>query len=40
VAIVFAGMKGYIHVNEVEEVKKRGRKNRKVFVFESKKKRA
>jgi ABC-type sugar transport system permease subunit len=40
VAIVFAGMKGYIHINEVEEVKKRGRKNRKVFVFESKKKRA
>jgi ABC-type sugar transport system permease subunit len=40
VAIVFAGMKGYMHTNEVEEVRKRVRKNRKIFTIESKKKRA
>lgn len=35
VAIVFALMKGYMHTNEVEEVKKRGKdKRRKVFTIE------
>lgn len=35
VAIVFALMKGYMHTNEVEEVRKRGKeKRRKVFTIE------
>lgn len=40
VALVFAIMKGYMHTNEVEEVKKRGRKGRKIFTIETKKKRS
>ncbi|MBQ9765762.1 MAG: sugar ABC transporter permease [Lachnospiraceae bacterium] len=39
-AIVFGVMKGYMHTNEVEEVKKRGRKSRKVFTIERTKKRS
>lgn len=38
VAIVFGAMKGYMHTNEVEEVKKRGKdKQRKVIAIERKK---
>ncbi len=37
-ALVFAIMKGYMHTNEVEEVKKRGHKGRKVFTIERAKK--
>lgn len=40
IAIVFAIMKGYMHTNEVEEVKKRGRKSRKILTIETKKKRS
>jgi len=40
VAIVFAGMKGYMHTNEVEEVKRRVRKTPKIFTIETRKKRA
>lgn len=39
-ALIFAVMKGYMHTNEVEEVKKRGRKSRKVFTIEKTKKRS
>lgn len=40
IALVFGVMKGYMHTNEVEEVKKRGRRSRKILTIETKKKRS
>jgi len=40
ISLVFAIMKGYMHTNEVEEVKKRGHKSRKILTIETKKKRS
>ena len=40
IGLVFAIMKGYMHTNEVEEVKKRGHKSRKILTIETKKKRS
>ncbi|MBE5949429.1 MAG: sugar ABC transporter permease [Lachnospiraceae bacterium] len=39
IALVFAIMKGYMHTNEVEEVKKRGHKSRRILTIETNKKR-
>lgn len=39
-ALVFGILKGYMHTNESEEVKKRGHKSRKVFTIEKAKKRS